>query len=895
MFNVKYILYNNLFGDVVSSFKFSIVMFVNDFDRIMEQSIESILNQSIKFKENIQLIFINNNCEDNSLNICIEYQKKYPENIIVIDEENPSRNLAFDYIEGEFVNFFNIHERYSHDALEEIYSFFKSHEDLDIVTVPMFNLESERPHKLNARFNLNEKVMDLNENPTKIHPFLNSSFIRTTTLLKYKFNDNLIIQQESNFIYSILMDNPKYGLLKKNNVAYYYMIPTEQFPEDLNEHSMKREYLENFLYVYCPDLINRSIEKFGYVPEFIRSVIVYEICKICFVKELRDIYDENERNYFIDSLIKVLNHIDETTIYRTPHITVYQKRFLVFLKNGDFSVVLDEENNLNLMCGKYYINILNKKPVVIDYVEKKQGFLNINGYYRTNCYNECISVEAIKESNGKSTVYLGKYNDYETYRPTMQFLDILWEFYYNFDFNIPLKDGEDCNVKIRVNFNEDDISYSFYPNLRFSTYCNLSNFSHYYVKDNKIVVFRNGTIDVIPFSFSKMIRFEARSVMKILSTSRNPQFMYSLFIRLVFFLSYPFMKNRRIWLFSDRPDHADDNAKHLFSYSIDKDDGVEKYYVVNNKVQDYKEMKKISKNVLGFKTLKNKIYYLYAEKIIVSHIIDKFANPLAYRNKALYCGLASSDKYFLQHGVIEGDLSDRLNKPMRNLAMFLTSADMERDSIINNHNYNFKPERVLALGLPRFDTLTNEDVKKQILFIPTWRSYIKGEESLINSEYYKKIKNLLTNERLLAKLEETGYKFIFKLHPEMYQYTEYFQSDNENVIISEAEYYQEFFNKSSILITDYSTVAFDFSYLKKPIIYYQYADEYHYNKGYFDFDELGFGDLIKTEDDLIDKIFYYIDCDCKMEEKYINRVETFFKHTDKNNRKRVYEWILNDE
>lgn len=888
-------MYNNLFGDVVSNFKFSIVMFITDMDRIFEQSIESILKQTIGFKDNIQLIFINNNCQDNSLNICRDYQRRYPDNIVIIDEENPSRNLAFDYIDAEYVNFFNIHERYSDNALKEIYSFFKKYDDLDIVTVPMYNLESDRPHKLNAKFNLNVEVIDLIENPTKIHPFLNSSFIRKETLSNHRFNDDLLIQQESNFIYSIFMDNPKFGLLKKNNVAYYYMIPTEQFPESLDENPLKREILESFIYDYCSDLIDRSVEKYGCVPEFIQSIMVYEICKICFVKELRDIYDEQERKQFMKALLNILSLIDETSIYRTPHITFYQKRFLVFLKHNDFSICIDEENNLNLMCNEYYINILNKKPIIIDYVEKKQGFLNINGYFRSNSYNECISVEAIKKSGANTTVFEGKFNDYETYRPNMVFMDIAWEFYYNFDFNIPLGDDEDCDVKLRLNFQEGDVSYSFYPELKFSTYCNLSVFSHYYVKDNKIVIFRNNSIDVIPFSFKKMLRLESRSVFKIFRTSRKPQFMYSLFIRLLFFLAYPFMRNRRIWLFSDRPEHADDNAKHLFSYCVDNDDGVEKYFVVDKNVPDYKVMKGISKNVLGFKTLKNKIYYLYAEKIIVSHIIDKFANPLAYRNKALYCGLASSDKYFLQHGVIEGDLSDRLNKPMRNLAMFLTSADMERDSIIYNHNYNFKPERVPALGLPRFDTLTNEDVKKQILFIPTWRSYIKGEESLINSEYYIQIKNLLNNERLLKKLEQTGYKFIFKLHPEMYPYAEYFKSEHENVIISEAEYYQEFFNKSSVLITDYSTVAFDFSYLKKPVIYYQYADEYHYNKGYFDFDELGFGDLITTEEDLIDKIFYYIDNDCKMEDKYVNRVETFFKHTDKNNRKRVYEWILNDE
>ena len=45
------------------------------------------------------------------------------------------------------------------------------------------------------------------------------------------------------------------------------------------------------------------------------------------------------------------------------------------------------------------------------------------------------------------------------------------------------------------------------------------------------------------------------------------------------------MKNKRIWIFSDRPQFADDNAKHLFKYAINQNDNVKKYFAVNEDSQ----------------------------------------------------------------------------------------------------------------------------------------------------------------------------------------------------------------------------------------------------------------------------------------------------------------------
>ena len=46
------------------------------------------MDQTIGFEENIQLILVNDGSKDGSLDICREYEKKYPRNVTVVDKEN---------------------------------------------------------------------------------------------------------------------------------------------------------------------------------------------------------------------------------------------------------------------------------------------------------------------------------------------------------------------------------------------------------------------------------------------------------------------------------------------------------------------------------------------------------------------------------------------------------------------------------------------------------------------------------------------------------------------------------------------------------------------------------------------------------------------------------------
>ena len=192
----------------MKNFKFSIVTLIDDVERIIDNSIKAILNQTIDFEENIQLIFINNNCSDSSLEICHGYRKEYPENIVILDGENLSINDAFDHIQGEYVNFFDISDKLSDDALKNIYSSFSKHSDVDVIAIPNLTLERERRHKLNYKFTKGgEEVVDLFETPEFFNPYLNSSFIRSETAKKYRFDDSLLFKKESFFINKILCNN----------------------------------------------------------------------------------------------------------------------------------------------------------------------------------------------------------------------------------------------------------------------------------------------------------------------------------------------------------------------------------------------------------------------------------------------------------------------------------------------------------------------------------------------------------------------------------------------------------------------------------------------------------------------------------------------------------------
>ena len=212
-----------------------------------------------------------------------------------------------------------------------------------------------------------------------------------------------------------------------------------------------------------------------------------------------------------------------------------------------------------------------------------------------------------------------------------------------------------------------------------------------------------------------------------------------------------------------------------------------------------------------------------------------------------------------------------------------------------------KEDIIIEKGYPRNDSLfkyTNEDIrniknnlnvpkgKKVILYAPTWRD--NQHTSGIGYTYELG----LDIDKMYNELKD-DYVMLFRTH--------YFALNSHNfdkykdfiLDVSTYDEVNDLYIVSDILLTDYSSVFFDYANLKRPMIFYMYdLDEYE-NKlrgFYFDIKELP-GPIVRKEKDLINAI-KNIDI-TKYEQKYKQFNAKFNYLDNKDTAREVTEVFIN--
>lgn len=891
-------------------YTFSIIMAIYNTEKYLNESIDSIINQTIGFEDNVQLILVNDGSTDNSLDILKAYQEQYPENIIVLTKENggqaTARNYGLKYTNARFINFLDSDDYLSENALEEVKNFYDKYNNVDLVALPFKQFgRTTQDHRLNFKFK-ETRLIDLDKEPDKIQLSSQASFIRYEALRGIKFDSKLVASEDAQVVNKVLLNKNNIGVI---NTAFYHYRRREDFSSTIDMAEKGKDYFNKRLKYYFLDMIGYCLDKKGKIPSFIQYSLAYDLHWMLSVESLDVLDNELEVNEFWYLLKKVIDHLSFNSIYKNPTIkNGLVKSFFLSLKYGVSREI--KNDNIILKTGNHKIDDLKVHNIYLDIINIKDGYLNISGFMNSLFDSDYISVLAFKENkDGTIETYTGKKVIY-TARQNRVFLSKQWQFKYNFDIQIPLSKIEECNVKIKfiyhidgdyTNYDSNNIKEFNLP-IRFNKHARMSEISDYFESEGHFVHFENNTFKVQPSSYSLIKENELKIIDMIKNSGsyncKEASRLRWLYLKLYRIFKYIY-RNKPIYMFMDRTSVADDNATHLFKYANSQDDNIKKYFILSKKSDDYDKMKKIG-NVLEFKSLKHKFISLFADKLITTHPYESRVNPFFdYDSKKdqrhLFAGLVNYKIYFLQHGVTKDNISDWMSKYDKDLSLIVTVSDLERKSFLQE-GYNFNENIIQTLGFPRFDNLSNQKDKKQILIAPTWRKNLRSKNLFLNSEYYKSLNNVLSNKKLINMAKEKGYTVVFKPHPELTRiiegtderYMDFLDID-ENIKIPLSGSYQDLFRDASLLITDYSSVFFDFAYLKKPIIYYQPLDDYHYSESYFDYETMGFGDVIKDKDNLLEKIGYYLEND--IEDKYINRIDSFFKYHDKNNRKRVYDWI----
>lgn len=351
-------------------------------------------------------------------------------------------------------------------------------------------------------------------------------------------------------------------------------------------------------------------------------------------------------------------------------------------------------------------------------------------------------------------------------------------------------------------------------------------------------------------------------------------------------------KDSNIWLIGERFDTAQDNGIVFFNW-LRANTSIDAYYVIDENALDYQNIKH-NRKVLKFGSIE---HFKIASKAKVLVSTHDFENILPYKPAKGFFGYEDTLKVFLQHGVL-GRKSVEYHKDYyeQPFDIFNVSSMSEKyDVVVNEMGYD--KENVFISGLSRFDNLPivndNNRIKK-ILIMPTWRDWLNSDFAFENSEYLEKYLSLIKNKKLNQLIAHNNVEINFYPHYRAQSYFKLFLMNNEikvQYVELGEQTVQSLLIEHDLLITDYSSVSFDFTYMNKPVIFYHFDVERFFRKGILrPIHETFLGEVIYDEKKLVDQICDYVVNDSF--KKVELEKDSIFRHIDKDNNKRIYDGIV---
>ena len=355
----------------------------------------------------------------------------------------------------------------------------------------------------------------------------------------------------------------------------------------------------------------------------------------------------------------------------------------------------------------------------------------------------------------------------------------------------------------------------------------------------------------------------------------------------------PSMKG--LWLVMERGNDARDNGYWFYRYLRTEHPEINARYVITPDSPDAAKVEALGETV-PFGSLRHRLMYLCADVLAGTHVQPAAPDLMVFYHLGARGIRARGKQVFLQHGITKDEMA-WLHRQNLRIDLFACGAAPEYAYI---HDTFGHPEGVARyLGLCRFDhLLTAGSPRRDILIMPTWRgSHYPSGEDFPGTHFFRHYQALLNHPSLHALLEEADCRAVFYPHIELQKELHHFSTTSPRVVLADSRSFdvQELLMNSAVLVTDYSSVFFDVSYLGRPVIFDQFDEEefrsVHYRPGYFDYDRDGFGPVCRTEEALLDALKACVQGCFSMQEEYRARTERFFPLRDRQNCRRTYEAI----
>jgi glycosyltransferase involved in cell wall biosynthesis len=832
--------------------EFSIVSAVYNVERYLDRYFHSIVIQE-QFCTRIQLIVVDDGSTDGSAATLEKWRQRYPRNITVLRQSNArqaaARNTGLRHATGKWVTFIDPDDFIERDYVSRVARFIRRH---DRATSPMHFVscryvtyrESTKTfvedHPLRGRFE-RDAVVPVADPGNYIQLHVNSVFFKRAIIeaSALRFDERVRPTfEDGHFVSRFMMRCADGSIGFVRGARYYYRKRSDKSSTLDNSVHAIEQFDDVYRYGYCA-LLEEACDTLGAAPRWLQRTVLYDI-----VWQIRRYLDREEKLSFLDAR--------QIETYRTRLRQVF--RLIDSRTIARFELAGIRELHRIGLLGLFK-SVHNKRSYIfINELDAEHGTFVLRWYAPTTM---CVAIVCI---DGEEVAPL----EYKEQVHTL----LHQPFFYEKRVRIARTAGV-----MTVEVNGDRFSISAFgggatPSLDIAE------------------MFATHSAPIPPVALS----WRAAKVRRISQSAVVRE------------------RYENAWILMDRDVQADDSAEHLYRFLQRARDDINAYFVLRRDSKDWPRLEAEGFRLMPFGSAEHEYALLNARYLVSSHA-DEYVWRILPAHE--YRDLLTYKFVFLQHGVISHDLATWLNTIP--IDLMLSSSEPEHQSLAGRSNrYRLMPSQVALTGLPRHDALVTSRSRpeRRILLMPTWRSSLvgsrigKGTQRLLNEAFGETVfarawKALLHAPRLKALADAYDYRITFFPHTNVAPYVPWFDvpSDIEVLTRADGASIQAAFKRSQLLVTDYSSVAFDMALIGRSVIYYQFDRDaiftgiHSYRQGYFDYDRDGFGPVCLDLETLLDRLECMLANGGNVDAVYAARARRTFKWRDGNACRRTVQAI----
>ncbi len=878
------------------NYRMSVIVPVYNCEEFLTLCLDSLLAQTMN-KKDFEVLLIDDGSEDKSLDICNEYAQKH-DIFKVFSRENSgvssTRNFGIEHSQGKYIAYLDADDSLTPDALKTLADFFDKHYDeTDLVTYKIIPYWGEKRFALHHRYTIlkDTGVYDLTE--------LKNCYIAQTTMnicvknlgegKNILFDTDLKYHEDQKYCFEVLKDKLKIGYCSKPEYLYL------RRPNSTTGSKSYAYYIFEDTMAMWESLFEPY--KHTDTPKYLQALFLNDVKW----KGVQDIllpynYPEDEFEKAVDRLVTLIKKIDDDVILKRPAMDLYHKHFLLKLKG---------ENKISFTCDKDAVRIFldeeevykaEKIPAVVNSFKIFGDSLRIDAFLKCPIFMYCEKPSLFLIADGERKEIELTESAYNYYRANIKTAT-----FWRFRLDIDIQKTDKFELEVVIGGNTYKIAYYYGPHVPLTQGKKIKKF----FRDGICYGEKNGI-----FSISKSWK-KNNFVYKMFIAAYNVLFYAKINPRILYNRLLAFIGKKeggKVWLYLDRYG-VFDNAYDQFKHDINKNDGVKRYYILNDCDRDALNEKFTAQereNVVFFHSKRHKQLYFNCDKIITSFSNLSNVSPFGASPTRWYADLVKFELVYLQHGILHASLRKLYSKEQCSIDRVVVSSHFEVENF--KANYGYADRDLIKSCMPRYDKMEISGEKKnRIVFSPSWRSNLIGAlinnnreenpEAFLASDFYREVSAFLNSQKLHDILEKNDLYLDFKNHPIFKCYNHLFDIKNDRVVIGGSDTNMD---EYKLMITDYSSIVFDSVYLNCPVIYF--VPDYDkflagVSHGYRKLDlpmEEGFGPFAQDAQQLIEYIDEYAKNNFAPQEPYSSRMSDFFLFKDNHCCDRLYDALINE-